>query len=217
MPDPDAILAGLTRIANQAFALAVLWHVAIGVAAAAVASGMRPSRRWAAAVLVMPLISVSVLAWAHGNPFNGATFAVLSVVLLSIAARGAREPIELGHRWAVALGLLLVGFACVYPHFLVVRPQTAYLYGAPVGTIPCPTLALVIGVTLIAGGITSPSWTLVLSVAGSFYALFGLLRLGVVLDIGLLAGVIGILVQWVRRRSGRLTQHDRTEARPSHR
>lgn len=57
--------------------------------------------------------------------------------------------------------------------------------------IPYPTLFLVIGVALLCGGL-GRSWARLLSVAGAFYALFGVLRLGVRIDLALLAGAIAL-------------------------
>ncbi|MBK8697892.1 MAG: hypothetical protein IPN17_38005 [Deltaproteobacteria bacterium] len=48
-----------------------------------------------------------------------------------------------------------------------------------------------IGVALLCGGL-GRSWARLLSVAGAFYALFGVLRLGVRIDLALLAGAIAL-------------------------
>jgi hypothetical protein len=189
------ILGGLTRIANEAFVCAVLWHVVIGLALAALWLGFRPSARLAGGLLCLPLVSVSGLAWAFGNPFNGASFALLAALLGWLAWRAPRGDARRSAWWTTALGGVLVAFAWGYPHFLVGRPMCAYLYGAPVGLIPCPTLSLVIGVALIGHGPSTKSWSFVLAGAGVFYSLFGALRLGVVIDLALLAGSIGIGVQ----------------------
>jgi hypothetical protein len=45
------------------------------------------------------------------------------------------------------------------------------------------------------------SWRLLLSLAASFYAIFGVLRLGVLADAVLLCGALGLLVQSRRDRS----------------
>lgn len=194
------ILAGLGRIANEAFVHAVLWHVIVGVAAAALSLGWRPSPRLVGGLLCLPLASVSGFAWAFGNPFNGSSFALLTVVLGWMAWRTPKGAVTSSRRWTPALGGLLVAFACSYPHFLVGRPALAYLVGAPLGLIPCPTLSLVIGVALIGCGPNSKGWSFVLAAAGVFYALFGALRLGVVIDLALLAGSIAIGAQALTTR-----------------
>ena len=78
----------------------------------------------------------------------------------------------------------------VYPHFLEQFSPAVYLVAAPTGLIPCPTLWLVIGFTLLAGGLGSRAWSLVLAVAGAFYACSECARFGVTLDIALAAGAL---------------------------
>jgi hypothetical protein len=48
----------------------------------AVLVGWRPSNRIVDYLFTAPLLSVSALAWASGNPFNGATFAALALFLI---------------------------------------------------------------------------------------------------------------------------------------
>ena len=71
------------------------------------------------------------------------------------------------------------------------------------GLIPCPTLSLVIGFTLLAGGFGSKAWSLVLVAAGTFYGLFGVARLGVVLDVVLAGGALCLLALTQSRRPAR--------------
>jgi len=189
------ILAGLGRIANEAFAYAVLWHLVIAGLLIALLLQWRPAPRLAGGLLCLPLASVSGFAWAFGNPFNGIAFAMVTVVLGLFVWRAPERDVRRSRPWTVALGGMLVAFGWFYPHFLVGRPALAYLYGAPVGLIPCPTLSLLIGVTLIGSGPNTKSGSLVLAGAGAFYALFGALRLGVLIDLVLLAGSIGLGLQ----------------------
>jgi hypothetical protein len=186
------ILAGLGRVANEAFAYAVVWHLVIGSVSAGLWLGWRPSPRLAGGLLCLPLVSVSGFAWAFGNPFNGSSFALLAILLGWIAWRRPQRAAMISRRWTTALGGLLVAFAWSYPHFLVGRPALSYLIGAPLGLIPCPTLSLVIGVALLGYGPNTKGWSFALAAAGVFYALFGALRLGVVIDLALLAGSIAI-------------------------
>ena len=195
--NPDEILAGLGRIANEAFVYAVLWHLVIvsvfaGLVSAWLWLGWRPSPRLVGGLLCLPLASVSGFAWAFGNPFNGSTFGLLAVLQGWMAWRTPKGSVMNSRRWSTALGGLLVAFAWSYPHFLVGRPTLAYLVGAPLGLIPCPTLSLVIGVSLIGYGPNTKGWSFVLAAVGTFYALFGALRLGVVIDLALLFGSIAI-------------------------
>jgi hypothetical protein len=191
MPSTSDILSGLTRISNDAFAAAVVWHALLAAALIAALLGWRPSRRALAIALSAPLLSVAAFAWAFGNPFNAAVFSALGLAAAAIGATLPRTPIERPAPGFALLGAALVAFAWLYPHFLSGRSPVAYFYGAPVGLIPCPTLSLVIGVALLCGGLGRP-WAWLLSVAGLFYALFGALRLGVRIDLALLAGAIAL-------------------------
>ena len=188
MPTPDQILSGLGQIANTWQSLAVFWHVYFGALALALLLGWRPSVRIAGTLLAVPLLSVSILAWTAGNPFNGTLFAVSGIALIAIALRQPGEPVQIGPAWAVIAGALLLAFGWVYPHFLETTSFLPYLYSAPTGLIPCPTLSAVIGLGLIVGGLGSRAWSLVLGATGLFYGLFGTLRLGVSLDWALVAG-----------------------------
>jgi hypothetical protein len=196
MPSSTEILAGLRQIANEAFAFGVGWHIVVGTVLIALSfRWWRPSPRLMGELAGLPFASVSAFAWAFDNPFNGVLFALVAVAL-ALAAR--RAPLAEGRRhrtWAAVLGWLLIAFAWSYPHFLVVRAPLAYLYGAPMGLIPCPTLALVIGFALMGYGPSGRAWSGILASAGLFYALFGVLRLGVMIDLILLVGALGLTVE----------------------
>ena len=189
------ILAGLGRITNEAFVFAVLWHVVVGAAWTLLWLGWRPAPRLAGGLLCLPLVSASAFAWAFGNPFNGSLLALTAIVLGGLTWRETKSEVRRARGWFTTLGVLLVAFAWSYPHFLVGRPMLAYLVGAPMGLIPCPTLSLVIGAALIGYGPNMKAWALVLAGAGAFYALFGVLRLGVFIDGVLLVGSLGLVLR----------------------
>lgn len=192
MPESSEILAGLESIANDARALAIVVHFASFVAIAGVLAGVRPSRRALALALVLPCVSVGGLAFLHRNPFNGTLFAALSLALTVVGLRLPRDAITRAPSWALALGLATMVYGLVYPHFVRVDSPFAYLYSAPTGLVPCPTLALVLGSSLAAGGLGSRSWSVLLASAGAFYGVFGVFRLGVLLDVGLVVGAVGL-------------------------
>lgn len=194
VPTPAEIHLGLQQIANEAFGAAVAWHVVVALAILALLRGWRPSRRFGATLLALPAASVAMSAWVFGNPFNGAVFTGLTLALVALARNLGSTPTRAGPRWAVWFGAAMIAFGWAYPHFLEGRAQIAYLYGAPMGLVPCPTLALTIGFTLLAGGFGSRAWSLVLVAAALFYGVFGAARLGVPLDLGLLVGTIALLV-----------------------
>lgn len=194
MPAPEVILDGLSNIANQWWMLAAAWHAYFAVLIVGLILGVRPSKRVAGVLLGLPLLSVSALAWTAANPFNGTLLGLAGVALIVLAFRLPDEPIQIAPLWVVIAGALMFVFGWVYPHFLDTFPVVAYLYAAPTGLVPCPTLSIVIGLVLIAGGLDSRLWTSVLAVTGLFYGLFGALRLGVIIDIVLLAGALVALV-----------------------
>ncbi len=194
MPSADKILAGLEQIANDAWLGAMAWHGLVALAAIALLLGWRPSRRLAAVLLVAPLASVSALAWIFGNPFNGASFAVLAAALLAFARKAAAQPVARAPAWATIAGVAMLAFGWVYPHFLAASTPVAYVYAAPLGLIPCPTLSAVIGFALLGGGLGALNWSLTLAGAGVFYAIFGVVRLGVSLDLPLLGGAVALIV-----------------------
>lgn len=201
MPNREQILTGLTTAANHCVALAIAWHAVFLIAIIALAAGWRPSRRLAGLLLAAPLVSVSAVAWAFGNPFNGAVFAAASLALVVLAAaRGSREPVSLAPRGWQLLGSALVAFGWVYPHFLVNHPALDYVVAAPLGVIPCPTLSAVSGAALMARGLQNRAWCGTLAAFSGFYAVFGIARLGVWLDVALLAGTIALLAMiWLGR------------------
>jgi hypothetical protein len=194
MPAPELILNGLSNIANQWWLLAAAWHVYFAVLIVGLIAGVRPSKRVAGVLLALPLLSVSILAWTAANPFNGVLLGLAGVALIVLALRLPNEPIRIAPLWVVVAGALMFVFGWVYPHFLDTFPVLAYLYAAPTGLVPCPTLSIVIGLALIGGDLDSLLWTSVLAATGLFYGLFGALRLGVTIDIVLLLGALFALV-----------------------
>ena len=108
MPTPESILANTTAIANEWRALAVAWHLALGVMIAALFAGWRPSRTTAAVTLTMPLLSVAALAWRAGNPFNGLTFVAIATALLLITLQFPARSISFASRTDVVIGLMCV-------------------------------------------------------------------------------------------------------------
>lgn len=190
MPTPDQILEGLQAIANRWMPLAIAWHLYVAVLLVAVWGCRRPGRRLAALSLTLPLLSVAALAWGEANPFNGLVFLIGAMALAGCAWRLSPERVRLAPLGARLAGLLIVGFGWGYPHFLATSSALAYLYAAPTGLVPCPTLAIVIGVTLLLDGLGSRLWSGVLGGLGLFYGLFGALYLEVALDWGLVVGAL---------------------------
>jgi hypothetical protein len=198
MPTSEQILSGLHTIANQWQMLAVIWHLYFAVLAIGLVGGVRPSKHLGGILLGLPLLSVSVLAWTASNPFNGTLLAGAGVALIAVALKGPDEPVRIAPPWVVSAGVLLFLFGWVYPHFLDTSSFVPYFYAAPTGLVPCPTLSIVIGLSLVVGGLDSRAWSIILGATGIFYGLFGALRLGVAMDLVLLLGaLLAVMVVFV--------------------
>jgi hypothetical protein len=190
MPTPEQILDGLTSIANSWIWLALFWHGYFAIFALALLGGFRPARRLTGLLLSLPLLSVGALAWLAGNPFNGTTFTLSGAALIAIATFLPRGSVLTAPWWAVVPGVVMFAFGWVYPHFLDTDSVMPYLYSAPTGLVPCPTLSIVIGIAMVVGGLGSRAWSFVLAGMGLFYGVFGAVRLGVQIDWILLFGTL---------------------------
>lgn len=160
----------------------------LGAIAVALLCGWRPPQRLGGVLLVPPLLSVSILAWSAGNPFNGVVFALVAALFLLAALKRPCAPARVAPAASFFPGLALFAFGWAYPHFVAAPSFLPYLYATPVGLIPCPTLAIVIGLVLMLDGLGSRSAFFVLGAAGLFYGAFGVFRLGVAVDWTLLLG-----------------------------
>jgi hypothetical protein len=195
MPATQQILAGLGLIANRFSPVAIGWHFVVLGVVFAVALGWRPSRRIAGMILTLPLMSVSLFALLTGNPFNASVFIGATALLLVIASRFEALPVRRASQGQWFVGVGMIAFAWVYPHFLFGAPPLTYLLAAPMGLIPCPTLSLVVGVGLLLGGLDSRPWAVVVSTLGLFYGIFGAIRLDVRLDLLLVIGSLALAVR----------------------
>jgi hypothetical protein len=196
MSDKTQILNSLQSIANEYSFVAIIWHVVILIFFALLFFRVVSSQRITGTLISLPLISVAVFAWISGNPFNGSVFALLAVLVLIFGFRIPVIPLEPSRLPFLIIGILMVIFGLVYPHFLENGSPVRYLVAAPTGLVPCPTLSLVIGLALIFSGFHSQAMMLTLVVAGLFYGIFGAFRLGVTLDLFLLFGTASLLFQY---------------------
>jgi hypothetical protein len=202
MPSAEKILEGLTSIANAWWALSLGWHLVLGLLILLVLGGSRPSKRLLALLLAAPVVSVSALAWIGANPFNGTVFAILAAALVRIALSLPHNPIAVGSGLLLVFGTVLLGFGWTYPHFLEASSWTSYLYAAPLGLVPCPTLSMLVGVSLIVGSFESRAWASTVAAAALVYGVIGVFTLGVAIDAVLVVGgtvLGGTAVSWERR------------------
>lgn len=185
MPSPAEILENLSYISQTYRGYALACHLIIFIFLLSLIK-FRPTNRLFSSLLSLPLFSVSIFAWLSGNPFNGTVFLIFAIVLVLFGIRNSKESASAGPPWSVIPGIIIVIFGLIYPHFLEDQPFISYLYSAPTCLIPCPTLSLVIGLSIIFNGFRSRKWSVTLLIIGVFYGLFGVFRLGVNLDIFLL-------------------------------
>ncbi len=189
MPSATDLLVLLSTMAHELALLATAWHLLLLVAVIGLLAGWRPTNRGATLLLVAPALTVAVAALAYGNPFNALSFAALALVLAYLALRLDGNPVAPATPWASSLGIALVAFGWAYPHFI---GFPASLYASPIGVVPCPTLAVMGGLALLGGGFGSRAVPAALTAWTAFYALFGIVRLGVALDAGLLVAMVGL-------------------------
>ena len=197
MPSSAELLRSVSTIANALVPVAIAWHLAIAVALVAIVAGWRPSLRVALVLVATPALSVSMCSFAYRNPFNGISLAVLAGLLCTFAGAARAGETARAAPWSTWLGAALIAFGLVYPHF-VTGSWWRDLYAAPVGVLPCPTLSLIAGFTLLAGGFRGRAISAVLAAWTAFYAGFGIARLGVAIDAALVAATVGLLAVSVR-------------------
>lgn len=172
----------------------MFWHCYFAVLAVMILIGVRLTRRMLAILLALPLVSVSALAWTTSNPFNGTVFALAGAVLGVVGIRLERGDARPGSFKWLAPGALLFLFGWSYPHFLATESLFNYVYAAPLGLIPCPTLSIVLAVTLMARGLDSLLWSSIAGALSILYGVFGAMILRVSIDWILLCGGIAVLV-----------------------
>jgi hypothetical protein len=218
MPSADDILKALTWLASEYMVVAILWHVAIMIVFLfALFFKQRLSNHLTGYFLSLPIFSVSFFAWKIHNPFNGSVFLVAGILLLFLTHKKKIDKIVTNPvQWQRAIGLIIFLSGLFYPHFLG-NDLFAYLYGAPVALVPCPTLLTLTGFAMFFNVKQSTSWMLTLFVIDVFYGLFGALRLEVYLDILLIIASPGLIIQLIQtatptkistKKTTRLVHHE---------
>lgn len=198
MPPATELLAQLTDAANTLMPLAVAWHAVLAAVLVALLRNWRPRERTVAAVLAALAGSVAISALVVGNPFNAISFLLLAILIFT-TTRG-RAHITLASMPVRWLAALMIAYGAVYPHFLH-APAIAYVVAAPVGIIPCPTLAMIAGLALMTS-LHTRSLLIVLTLWTALYAAIGVAHFGIWLDIGLAGVTVGLLAYGVRNALG---------------
>jgi hypothetical protein len=195
MPKTEEILAGLQTIVDNQSILAGIWHIALYFLIICFFINWHPTNKILGILVCMPVISVAILAWYYGNPFNGAMFSILAILILIFAFRATGVRISFSTWPFMIIGMIMIAFGFIYPHFTRADSVSEYLYASPFGLIPCPTLSVLIGIILLFNSLGSPAISLSLIVFGLFYGLFGVFKLGVAIDLFLLIGSISLLLK----------------------
>lgn len=197
MQKSEEIINGLIAIVNEYSTIAMIWHAAFYILIAALMAKWRPSNKIFGLLISLPLLSVAILAWTGGNPFNGTVFSIAAILILIFGFKADGQPINYSQLIFMIAGILMILFGLVYPHFINPDSIIKYLYASPAGIIPCPTLSVIIGFLLLCNGLGSHSITMTIIVLGLFYGLFGVLKLAVYLDLFLLFGSITLLIKYI--------------------
>jgi hypothetical protein len=197
MPKTEEIIDGLQAIVNKYSSFAIIWHAVFYILLAAIIAGWQPSNTILGVLICLPLLSVAVFAWLSGNPFNGMLFSILAILPVIFGFTTSDQTINFSQVPFMIVGIIMIIFGLVYPHFIRTGSFLKYLYASPVGLIPCPTLSIIIGFLLLYSGFGSQSLTLALIVFGLFYGVFGVLKLAVYPDIFLIFGTITLLIRYL--------------------
>jgi hypothetical protein len=109
--------------------------------------------------------------------------------------------------WIVRAAPVTV-LGAVYPHFLRTESWIDYAFASPFGLIPCPTLLVVLGMTLAIENLRSVRWAGPLLLTSVLYAAIGVFVLGVMLDWGLFVAValLGTAMAETRARNGHASE-----------
>ena len=197
MPDTREILDKLQSLANDYFAIAIFWHIAFYILLALLFTKWAPSNRLFGILVSLPLLSVALFAWISGNPFNGALFSLLAILVFVFGLKTSPKSVATSAFPFWIMGVLMIIFGLVYPHFISGGGFIRYFYATPLGLVPCPTLSLLIGFMLLYNGFESGPMSLVFIVFGLFYGFFGVFKLGVFVDVGLIIGALTLLVKYI--------------------
>ena len=190
----DDILTRLTNISNTWRPIAIVWHAFFAVIVILLLIGIRPSKRITGILIALPLLSVSIIAFLSLDPFNGIIFAVICILVIVVSMKLPHEKIQIAPIVILIPGIVMFLFGWAYPYFLDTSSNWSFLYSSPTGLIPCPTLAIVIGLALILNGFESRNLSLILGISGMFYGIFGAIILGVTIEWVLLLGSLVILL-----------------------
>lgn len=196
MPKTEDIINGLQSVVNDYSTFAIIWHAIFYFLMIGLIAKWQPSNKLFGILLCLPLISVALFAWLSENPFNGFIFSAITILIFIFGIKASNQPIQISQFPFMVIGILMIVFGLVYPHFISAGSFFKYFYASPAGLIPCPTLSILIGFLLLYNGFDSQPITITFIVIGLFYGIFGVLKLVVYLDIFLILGSITLLIKY---------------------
>lgn len=202
MPESEEILKGLQTIVDQYTLIAIVFHIVLYLFIAALLLKWKPTDRLFGFLICLPLLSVAALAFISGNPFNGTLFTLITILIAGFSFKTGLKDVSTSPPFFMAAGIIMIIFGIVYPHFANHSSYLGYFYESPAGLIPCPTLSVITGFALLYKGFRSVAITIVITVAGLFYGIFGALKLSVLIDIVLILGSLTLLGYIIRQKAG---------------
>jgi hypothetical protein len=194
MPTSAEILNGLIIAANKFIWIGIGWHIILFAFMVRLFTQKPVNTKIIASGMSVFLLSVGIISVLIHNPFNAIMFALAALIFGIYTLNFKAVPVRPEWSPATIVGLLMVIFGFVYPHFLEAKSWINYLYASPMGLIPCPTLSVFIGLTLMLRGFNSRKWMFTAAGLGLFYGIVGVLRLKVYLDVALIGGGSLLLV-----------------------
>lgn len=193
----EQILSSVQSTVNEYSVVAIIWHILFYFLIVALLLKWSPSNNILGILLCLPLLSVSILAWISGNPFNGSLFAIAAILIFIFGLKAPGQNVQTSQLIFFLSGIIMVSFGLVYPHFIKPDSVLGYFYASPAGLIPCPTLSILIGLALIFNGFESQNISLLLIIMGLFYGIFGVFKLKVIIDLFLLFGALMYLIKYI--------------------
>ena len=121
MPKTEEIINGLQTIVNEYSTFAIIWHAVLYLLLAALIAKWQPSNRLFGLLICLPLLSVAVFAWLSGNPFNGILFSLMTVLIFVFGFKASNQPITISQVPFMVVGIMMILFGLVYPHFIKCR------------------------------------------------------------------------------------------------
>ena len=211
MLSKEEILRSLSHLAKNYMQIAIIWHLVLYIFLAVVLlARTKVSNRMTGCLLSLLMLSVSLFAWLAKNPFNGLVFLLAGLAMFFFSYTVQSQKINLNPSVKLrAVGIVILLFGLLYPHFLG-PPGFVYFYAAPAGIIPCPTLLVITGFSLMFELRQFRKWMIILLDAAIFYSLFGVFVLRVYIDVVLVLASVLLLLQLLADK--KLEKNSRVQA-----